>query len=147
VGGSTLQGSATAKVADINTVALLETRVELANDEATPLLALAGLPTLPVVSLGPGKLSAEIRQKGAGSFTTTAEMNGDDFQLRFDGESGRREDAMRQLSANGRLVLKAEDVEPWLLVAGAPLPGMGFACLRICRPTRIFQTDCLSSTA
>jgi uncharacterized protein involved in outer membrane biogenesis len=126
VGGSTLQGSATAKVADINTVALLETRVELANDEATPLLALAGLPTLPVVSLGPGKLSAEIRQKGAGSFTTTAEMNGDDFQLRFDGESGRREDAMRQLSANGRLVLKAEDVEPWLLVAGAPLPGMGF---------------------
>lgn len=126
LGGSTLQGSVTAKAAGGDNAKSLEAQIELANDEATPLLAMAGLPTLPVVSLGPGRLKAAIKSAGADMFAANAGLTGDGFQLTFEGNAGQPEDRPQQFSASGKLVLKAEDVEPWLLAVGSPPPGMGF---------------------
>lgn len=123
VGESTLQGSVTTASANAGGTDILKAQVEFANDDATPLLALAGLPTLPVVSLGPGKLSAAIQREDGESFATTATLQGDGFRLAFEGSAAQPD---QSFGASGRLSLKGDDIEPWLLALGTPLPGMGF---------------------
>lgn len=114
VGATKLQGTVS-RDSDV-----LKGAVEFANEDATPLLALAGLPTLPVISLGPGKLNATIERRDDKTFATKTALEGDGFNLVFDGVSD------PAFAARGKLSLRADDVEPWLLAVGTPVPGMGF---------------------
>lgn len=118
----------------------LKADLEIANDDATRLLALAGLPTLPVVSLGAGKLSATIELQDGQNYATTAAIDGPDFRVSFDGSTTA---ADQSLAANGKLLLKAQDIEPWLLAVGAPLPGMGFGTSAELQADADFSKDLL----
>lgn len=126
VGGSTMQGSVSGHTADTSGDEALEMQIEVANPEATPLLALAGLPTLPVISLGPGKLNVSARRGATEMFATSAALEGQGFRLGFEGDAGQTVADTPAFTARGKLALKAEDIEPWLLAVGTPAPGMGF---------------------
>lgn len=92
------------------------------NDDATSLLALSGLPVLPLGLVGPGE--AELSAKGAlaSGLAVTARLKGLDLSAGFDGTAGLGEQGA---NAKGRLTLDASDIEPWLMTTGVSLPGMG----------------------
>lgn len=95
------------------------------NADAAALLALCGLPTLPLGLLG--EASADLSAKGtlAGGLATTFSLAGADMRFSFDG-SVADAGAEQGPTARGRLGLEAAaDIEPWLMTMGAALPGMG----------------------
>ncbi len=92
------------------------------NDNAEPLLALYGLPTLPLGVAGSGETTLQTRGTLAGGLDTTLELKAPDAQATFAGTVTAWNDA---LTANGAVRLEAADIEPWLMTAGIGLPGMG----------------------
>lgn len=92
------------------------------NADATSLLALAGLPALPLGVVGPGEV--EVTAKGAmqSGLDVTASLKGEDAALQFSGTAAVREDGA---SLGGHAKLDASDIEPWLMTTGVSLPGMG----------------------
>ncbi|RWC29513.1 MAG: AsmA family protein [Mesorhizobium sp.] len=105
---------------------LLEAPVALTfnakNPDATGLLALYGLPALPLGMLG--EASTDIQAKGTfgGGLATRFSLAGDDFKAGFEGSIA---DTPQGLTAKGKLSLDAADIEPWLMTSGIGLPGMG----------------------
>ncbi|AZO43972.1 AsmA family protein [Mesorhizobium sp. M7D.F.Ca.US.005.01.1.1] len=105
---------------------LLEAPVALTfnakNPDATALLALYGLPALPLGMLG--EASTDIQAKGTlgGGMATSFSLAGDDFKAAFEGTIA---DTSQGLTAKGKLSLDAADIEPWLMTSGIGLPGMG----------------------
>ncbi|MFC3324014.1 AsmA family protein [Mesorhizobium cantuariense] len=105
---------------------LLEAPVALTfnakNPDATALLALYGLPALPLGMLG--EASTDIQAKGTlgGGLATSFSLAGDDFKAGFEGTIA---DTPQGLAAKGKLSLDAADIEPWLMTTGIGLPGMG----------------------
>ncbi|RWC45238.1 MAG: AsmA family protein [Mesorhizobium sp.] len=105
---------------------LLEAPVALTfnakNPDATALLALYGLPALPLGMLG--EASTDIQAKGTlgGGLATRFSLAGDDFKAGFEGAIA---DTPQGLTAKGKLSLDAADIEPWLMTSGIGLPGMG----------------------
>ncbi|MER8571674.1 AsmA family protein [Mesorhizobium sp. M1338] len=105
---------------------LLEAPVALTfnakNPDATALLALYGLPALPLGMLG--EASTDIQAKGTlgGGLATSFSLAGDDFKAGFEGTIA---DTPQGLAAKGKLSLDAADIEPWLMTSGIGLPGMG----------------------
>ncbi|RWC59609.1 AsmA family protein [Mesorhizobium sp.] len=105
---------------------LLEAPVALTfnakNPDATALLALYGLPALPLGMLG--EASTDIQAKGTlgGGLATRFSLAGDDFKAGFEGAFA---DTPQGLTAKGKLSLDAADIEPWLMTSGIGLPGMG----------------------
>jgi hypothetical protein len=92
------------------------------NPDATALLALYGLPALPLGMLG--EASTDIQAKGTlgGGLATSFSLAGDDFKAGFEGTIA---DTPQGLAAKGKLSLDAADIEPWLMTTGIGLPGMG----------------------
>ncbi|RWO46805.1 MAG: AsmA family protein [Mesorhizobium sp.] len=105
---------------------LLEAPVALTfnakNPDATTLLALYGLPALPLGMLG--EASTDIQAKGTlgGGLTTNFSLAGSDFKAGFEGTIA---DTPQGFAAKGKLSLDAADIEPWLMTTGIGLPGMG----------------------
>ncbi|QND63912.1 AsmA family protein [Mesorhizobium loti] len=105
---------------------LLEAPVALTfnakNPDATALLALYGLPALPLGMLG--EASTDIQAKGTlgGGLATSFSLASDDFKAGFEGTIA---DTPQGLAAKGKLSLDAADIEPWLMTSGIGLPGMG----------------------
>lgn len=105
---------------------LLEAPVALTfnakNPDATTLLALYGLPALPLGMLG--EASTDIQAKGTlgGGLATNFSLAGNDFKAGFEGTIA---DTPQGLAAKGKLSLDAADIEPWLMTTGIGLPGMG----------------------
>lgn len=105
---------------------LLEAPVALTfnakNPDATTLLALYGLPALPLGMLG--EASTDIQAKGTlgGGLTTNFSLAGNDFKAGFEGTIA---DTPQGFAAKGKLSLDAADIEPWLMTTGIGLPGMG----------------------
>lgn len=95
---------------------------EARNADATALLALYGLPALPLGLTGAG--DAEITAKGTLSdgLAATAGLTGEDFKAGFDGTFAA---TAQGVAIKGRASLEAADIEPWLMTAGVALPGMG----------------------
>lgn len=92
------------------------------NSDATALLALYGLPVLPLGLVG--EASTDLSAKGTldGGLATTFSLAGQDFKARFDGTvSG----AAQGLAVRGKASLDAADIEPWMMTTGMGLPGMG----------------------
>jgi uncharacterized protein involved in outer membrane biogenesis len=92
------------------------------NPDATALLALYGLPALPLGMLG--EASTDISAKGTlgGGLATSFSLAGNDFKAGFDGTVA---DTPQGPIAKGKLSLDAADIEPWLMTTGIGLPGMG----------------------
>ncbi|WP_214469773.1 AsmA family protein [Mesorhizobium sp. dw_380] len=105
---------------------LLEAPVTLTfnakNPDATALLALYGLPALPLGMLG--EASTDIQAKGTfgGGLATNFSLAGNDFKAGFEGTIA---DTPQGPTAKGKINLDAADIEPWLMTTGIGLPGMG----------------------
>lgn len=92
------------------------------NADATALLALYGLPVLPLGMVG--EASTDLSAKGslAEGLTTAFDLTGQDFKAGFDGTVTV---AAQGLAIKGKGSLNAADIEPWLMTVGMGLPGMG----------------------
>ena len=92
------------------------------NSDATALLALYGLPVLPLGLVG--EASTEFSAKGTlgGGLQTTLKLLGQDFTAGFEGAVS---DAEQGLAIKGKASLDAADIEPWLMTTGLGMPGMG----------------------
>ncbi|PBB34657.1 AsmA family protein [Mesorhizobium sp. WSM3868] len=92
------------------------------NENAATLLALYGLPALPLGMLGQATTDITARGSLGGGLATSFNLTADDFRASFDGtiaETG------QGATAKGKVNLDAADIEPWLMTTGVGLPGMG----------------------
>jgi hypothetical protein len=92
----------------------------LANDEAAPIYALFGLPALPIDAAGHTEVSLAAKGSLAKGVATSLSVAGDGLRASFDGDIRRADDG---LLAKGEAKLAATDIQPWLITAGAALPG------------------------
>jgi uncharacterized protein involved in outer membrane biogenesis len=99
-----------------------EMMYQASNADATALLAMTGLPTLPLGVVGPGKLEALFKGTLASGLDTSLAISGETFRVSFDGTATPGADG---LAARGKAEIGSDDVEPWLMTVGAAIPGMG----------------------
>ena len=92
------------------------------NNDATALLALAGLPVLPLGMTGQGELEIVATGAARSGLDVTASMAGEDASAGFTGTMALRDE---MASLRGRATLQAADIEPWLMTTGVSVPGMG----------------------
>lgn len=92
------------------------------NEDATSLLALAGLPVLPLGVTGPGELQLTAKGAAQNGLEVSASLTGHDASIGFAGTVALRDEGP---SLHGRVTLQAADIEPWLMTSGVALPGMG----------------------
>ena len=116
---ATLSGNGKPDAPDDSDVSLVMTG---RNDDATDLLALYGLPVLPLGQTGPGETSLSVKGKLSGDLATSASLTAGEFSTGFAGTARLVDGGM---TAKGSARLYAADFEPWLMTAGVGLPGMG----------------------
>ncbi|WP_442583119.1 AsmA protein [Mesorhizobium sp. ASY16-5R] len=92
------------------------------NEDSTALLALIGLPTLPLSSTGAGELTLSAKGVPATGLESALELKGDRFLASFNGMTDLDDDGF---AAKGKVSVEAGDIEPWLTTSGVVLPGMG----------------------
>ncbi len=93
------------------------------NPDAAALLALYGLPALPLGMVGEATTDITARGTLAEGVATAFNLWGPDLRARFDGTLT---DTPQGLAAKGKVALDTADIEPWLMTTGVALPGMGF---------------------
>lgn len=93
------------------------------NPDAAALLALYGLPALPLGMVGEATTDITARGTLSDGVATAFNLWGPDLRARFDGTVT---DAPEGLAAKGKIALDTADIEPWLMTTGIALPGMGF---------------------
>lgn len=122
-GGSAFSASLSGKGAADR---LLEAPVTLTfnarNADATALLALYGLPALPLGMLGEATTDVSAKGTFGGGMATSFSLAGNDFKTGFDGTVT---ETPQGPTAKGKVSLEATDIEPWLMTTGVGLPGMG----------------------
>ncbi|RUW36320.1 AsmA protein, partial [Mesorhizobium sp. M2A.F.Ca.ET.015.02.1.1] len=122
-GGSAFSASLSGKgSADKLTEAPVSITFNARNDNATTLLALYGLPALPLGMLGHANTDVSAKGSIAGGLATSFNLTADDFRASFDGTVA---DTAQGPTAKGKVNLDATDIEPWLMTTGVGLPGMG----------------------
>ncbi len=99
----------------------LSATLGISNDDGTALMALAGLPALPLGLAGPAVADISARGNLSDGMETHALLAGDDFRASFEGTVSSGDGA----AVKGKVSLEAADIEPWLMTAGVALPGMG----------------------
>ncbi|TIS55149.1 AsmA family protein [Mesorhizobium sp.] len=92
------------------------------NSDAAKLLALYGLPALPLGMLGEATTDVSAKGTLGGGLATSFSLAADDFKAAFDGTVA---DTSQGAAAKGKVSLDAADIEPWLMTTGVGLPGMG----------------------
>lgn len=92
------------------------------NGDATALLALYGLPALPLGLVGEATTDLSAKGTLAGGLATTFSVDGAGLEARFDGTVA---ETAQGATVKGKAGLDAADIEPWLMTAGVALPGMG----------------------
>lgn len=92
------------------------------NKDAATLLALYGLPALPLGMLGQATTDLSAKGSLGGGLATSFNLTADDFRASFDGTVAETEQGA---TAKGKVNLDAADIEPWLMTTGVGLPGMG----------------------
>lgn len=92
------------------------------NPDAAALLALYGLPVLPLGMVGEATTDITARGTFAEGVATAFNLWGPDLRARFDGTVT---DTQQGLAAKGKVALETADIEPWLMTTGVALPGMG----------------------
>ena len=97
------------------------------NDDATELLALYGLPVLPLSMTGPGETDFSLKGRLSGDLAASASLTAGEFSTGFAGTARLAEGAV---AVKGKARLNAPDIEPWLMTTSVALPAMG-AGLRV----------------
>lgn len=92
------------------------------NADATALLALYGLPALPLGTVGEASTDLSVKGTLAGGLATSFSVTGADVRARFDGTVA---ETAQGATIKGKASLDAADIEPWLMTTGVALPGMG----------------------
>ncbi|TPL03390.1 MULTISPECIES: AsmA family protein [unclassified Mesorhizobium] len=122
-GGSAFSASLSGKgTADKLSEAPVSITFNARNDDATTLLALYGLPALPLGMLGHANTDVSAKGSVAGGLATSFNLTADDFRAGFDGTVA---STAQGPIAKGKVSLDAADIEPWLMTTGVGLPGMG----------------------
>ncbi|TPI39883.1 AsmA family protein [Mesorhizobium sp. B3-1-9] len=122
-GGSAFSASLSGKgTADKLSEAPVSITFNARNDNATTLLALYGLPALPLGMLGHANTDVSAKGSVAGGLATSFNLTADDFRAGFDGTVA---STAQGPTAKGKVSLDAADIEPWLMTTGVGLPGMG----------------------
>lgn len=122
-GGSAFSASLSGKgLADRLLEAPVSVTFNARNTDATALLALYGLPALPLGMVGEATTDVSAKGTLGGGMTTSFNLTGDDFKAGFDGTIA---STTRGATANGKVSLEAADIEPWLMTTGIGLPGLG----------------------
>lgn len=122
-GGSAFSASLSGKgTADRLSEAPVSITFNARNENATTLLALYGLPALPLGMLGHANTDVSAKGSVAGGLATSFNLTADDFKASFDGTVA---EAAQGATAKGKVNLDAADIEPWLMTTGVGLPGMG----------------------
>jgi uncharacterized protein involved in outer membrane biogenesis len=122
-GGSVFSASLSLKTkAEDLLLSPLSVTLGIRNDDATALMALAGLPALPLGLTGPGVADISANGSLRDGMAATALVTGEDFRLSFDGTVSADDQGP---AIKGGTSLEAADIEPWLMTAGVALPGMG----------------------
>ncbi|MGD9912936.1 MAG: AsmA-like C-terminal region-containing protein, partial [Rhizobiaceae bacterium] len=93
------------------------------NDDASALLALYGVPILPVQSVGAAETTLTLKGIARDGLSTVLAFKGTDASANYNGAIAFTDEA---ITAQGAATLQAADIEPWLLASGVTLPGMGF---------------------
>ncbi|MDW6020713.1 AsmA family protein [Mesorhizobium sp. BAC0120] len=93
------------------------------NDESGPLMALYGLPALPLQLAGSAQSTLTAEGTLASGLKTKLDFTGEDMQTTFDGTL-KMVDGLG--SAKGAVSIEAADLEPWLMMTGLSFPGMGY---------------------
>ncbi|RVD38646.1 AsmA protein, partial [Mesorhizobium sp. M4A.F.Ca.ET.020.02.1.1] len=123
-GGSAFSASLSGKgKADQLAEAPLALTFNARSPDAAALLALYGLPALPLGMLG--EATTDISAKGSlsGGLATDFSLAADDFKAEFQGTVA--DTPQQGVSAKGKVSLEGSDIEPWLMTTGVGLPGMG----------------------
>jgi len=92
-------------------------------DDGTNLLALYGLPVLPLLGLGPASTELSLAGEPAAGIAAGLSLKGEDLSAQFDGNVGLPAEG---LLATGVVKIDASDAAPWLSTAGVTLPGAAF---------------------
>ncbi|WP_244603128.1 AsmA family protein, partial [Mesorhizobium delmotii] len=122
-GGSAFSGSLSGKgLADRLLEAPVSVTFNARNTDATALLALYGLPALPLGMLGEATTDVSAKGTLGGGMATSFNLIGNDFKAGFDGTFA---GTPQGPTAKGKVSLEAADIEPWLMTTGVGLPGMG----------------------
>ncbi|AZO67587.1 MULTISPECIES: AsmA family protein [unclassified Mesorhizobium] len=122
-GGSAFSASLSGKgVADRLFEAPVSLTFNARNADATALLALCGLPALPLGMVGEATTDISARGTLGGGMMTSFSLAGDDFKAGFDGTVA---GTPQGPTAKGKVSLEAADIEPWLMTTGVGLPSMG----------------------
>jgi uncharacterized protein involved in outer membrane biogenesis len=122
-GGSAVSASLSGKgKPDALSEAPLELTFSARNDDATTLLALIGLPALPLGVTGGGELAVSAKGAVASGLETAFALTGEGFSAKFDGTAGLGEQGP---TAKGKISVEAADIEPWLMTTAVHLPGLG----------------------
>jgi uncharacterized protein involved in outer membrane biogenesis len=122
-GGSDLLATLSAQaIPDALASSQLKLDFSARNEDGTSVLALAGLPVLPLGMTGPGELALTAKGAVQNGLEVTANLKGDDASAGFTGTVALRGGIP---SLKGRATLQAADLEPWLMTSGVALPGMG----------------------
>ncbi|UCI09913.1 AsmA-like C-terminal region-containing protein [Mesorhizobium sp. B1-1-8] len=122
-GGSAFSASLSGKgTADRLPEAPVSLTFNARNDNAATLLALYGLPSLPLGMLGHAATDVSAKGTLGGGLATSFSLTADDFSAGFNGTVA---DTQQGATAKGKVSLVASDIEPWLMTTGIGLPGMG----------------------
>jgi AsmA-like C-terminal region/AsmA family len=123
MGKGVYSGTATLKggFADIES-AQIKANLEGKHEDALALLTLAGVPTLPVGSPGAGSFQAEVEGVLKDALGLKSRLNTDSVTCEINGQFSKPGGVW---SGKGNLVLKATDIEPYLMASGIVLPSMG----------------------
>ncbi|TIQ29029.1 AsmA family protein [Mesorhizobium sp.] len=122
-GGSAFSASLSGKgLADRLLEAPVSVTFNARNTDATALLALYGLPALPLGMVGEATTDVSAEGTLGGGMATSFNLTGDDFRAGFDGTIA---STPQGATAKGKLSLEAADIEPWLMTTGIGLPGLG----------------------
>ena len=92
------------------------------NADSSALMALYGLPSLPLGVAGSGQTTFTAEGAIATGLKSALDFTAEDMQAGFEGDL-RLADG--DASAKGAVRVEAADLEPWLMTAGVSFPGMG----------------------
>lgn len=122
-GGSAFSLTVSGEAGDgIDPAAPLSVALTARNDNAEALMALYGLPALPLGLVGGADTSLSLKGTLDKGFDAALEFTSQELTASYKGTLRITEDGPE---GEGAATLEAADIEPWLMTAGLGLPGMG----------------------
>ncbi len=97
--------------------------VSVKNDNAEALLALYGLPTLPIGMTGGADTALTARGALSAGLETSLDFTSEGLSASYKGSFRMAESGAE---GEGEVALQSADIEPWLMTTGLGMPGLGF---------------------